>query len=190
MRRIALLVLLVSVTSTGCPTEGGEDAPPDSHAWYQGTSQATKPDGDPLGDASDKLLRRSVLPTVARIEEQVVEQDVNGDPIEVIATLTVVPEDSTFRVSFQDAYGLLEGNGLLSGGDDWDWTFWESTVVYQTGDLEGTTIQTEAELANGVLVSDTTIIDADGDLTVLVHSELQTVTEAAWQSAYAALIGG
>lgn len=185
--KISLLVVLLA----GCPTAADDDdLPPDTHSWFDGTSQATKPDGDPLGEAAQSLLRRSVLPTTDRIEEQVVELEEGGDPLEIIATLTVVAEDSTFRVNYQDIYGLVEGGGLLTGGADWQWTAWESTVEYQTGERAGTTILTTAELSDGVLVSDTEIVDADGDLTVLLHRELQSITEQAYQARYAEITGG
>ncbi len=188
---VVTLALCLLPLLAGCPTSGDDDdAPPDVHAWYEGTSQATKPDGEPLGDASEVVLRRSVLPTVDHIEEQLVERAPGEDALEVIATLTVVPEDSTFRVSYQDIYGLLEGEGLLSGGADWQWTTWESSVVYQTGERLGTTIHTTAELSDGVLVQDTEIVDGDGDLTVLSHTELQGITEQVWQARYAEIVGG
>lgn len=184
-------VLLFAAILSGCPSEGGDpELPPDNHAWFDGTVVATKPDGEPLGDPAQSLWRRSVLPTVDRIEEQIVELEVGGDPLETIATATVVAEDSTFRVSYQDAYGLLEGNGLLTGGDDWQWTSWESTVVYQTGEREGTTIMVEAEIVDGQLLADTQIVDGDGDLTTLLRTELESISESTWQARYAELIGG
>ena len=183
-------LLLLTSCLVGCPTDGGLDPPADTHAWYDGTSVSTKPDGAPLGEPFDVVLRRSVLPTVERIEEQRVEREIGGDPLETIATLTVVAADSTFRVSYQDAFGLLEGNGLLTGGDDWGWTQWESTVVYQSGEREGTTVQSTAELAGGLLVIDTQVVDGDGDLTTLLHAELDVISEATFQARYVELIGG
>ena len=191
MRSSAATLIPMLLLLAGCPTSGDDDdAPPDSHAWFEGTSQATKPDGEPLGDPSESLLRRSVLPTVDRIEEQLLEREPGDDALETIATLTVVPEDSTFRVSYQDPYGLVEGFGLLSGGPDWQWTIWESNVEYQTGERLGTTIHTLAELSQGVLVMDIEVVDADGDLTVPLHRELESITEQTYQARYSELIGG
>ncbi|MCO4772044.1 MAG: hypothetical protein KDA24_18575 [Deltaproteobacteria bacterium] len=185
------LLLLAAIPLAGCPSDGGEgSAPPDTHAWYEGTVTSTKPDGDPLGDPSVSLLRRSTLPGSERIEEQWVEIDDGGVAFDVIVSLTVVAEDGTYRAQYQDEFGVLEGVGALTRGDDWAWTAWESQIEYTSGPITGTSLQTVAEVAGGTLSMDTDVIGADSTLEVIEVRELEAISEATFDARYAELIGG
>lgn len=187
--RISLASILVSATLAGCPTEGAEDPPPDSHDWFVGTVTATKPDGDPLSDPSVSLMRRSTLPGQERIEEQVVELDTDGFAFEVIASLTVVAEDSTFRTQYQDEFGVLEGFGSFTDGPDWAWTAWDSQVEYTSGSLLGTSVQSVGALDGGAVSIETQVIGADSVLEVIEIRELSAVSESDFDAEYNALLG-
>jgi hypothetical protein len=173
----------------GCPSGGGEEPPPDSHAYYEGTVVATKPDGEPLGDPSVSLLRRSHLPADARIEDQVIELDDGGVPLEILASSTVVAADATYRTQYQDDFGVLEGFGALTAGEDWAWTAWEGQVEYTSGPLVGTTLRSAALLEGSELSIDTEVIGAGGDLEVIEVRTLSGVSEATFTARYAELLG-
>jgi len=184
-----LLALGSAILCAGCPTGDAEPAA-DSHAWFEGTVVATKPDGEALGDPSVSLLRRSTLPGAERIEEQIVELDDGGVGLEVLASWTVVADDGTLRTQYQDAFGVLEGVGSLLDGEDWAWTAWESQVEYTTGELVGTTRQSEGVLAGGTLRIETEVIGADSELEVIEVRELESISESAFDASYAAVLGG
>ena len=190
MQHLSRAALALAVlTAAGCPTDGGDPAPPDSESWFEGTITATKPDGDPLGDPSVSLLKRSTLPALERIDEQIVELDDGGVALEVLAASTVVAEDGTFRTQYQDEFGVLEGFGAMTAGEDWAWTAWESQVEYTSGPLEGTTLQSTALLDGATLTIETDVIGADSVLEVIEVRELTVQTEADWESRYAELLG-
>lgn len=191
MTRVAHVLLCSSLAGlVGCPAGGGEEPPAPVHSWYEGTLTATKPEGDPLGEPTVSLLRRSVLPAEERIEERWVELDENGTAFDVIASITVALEEGTFRSLYQDEFGVLEGFGSFLNGDDWAWTAWEAQVEYTSGELTGTSLRTLAEVAGGVLTADTEVIGSDSVLEVIEVRELEAISEATFDQRAAELLGG
>ncbi len=173
----------------GCPSSG-EEAPPDSTTWYEGTLTATKPDGDPLGDPVASLLRRTLKPGEERIEEQWVEVDEDGLGFEVLSSQVVTADDLTFTLQYQDYHGLLEGFGSLDRGDDWAWTAWQSQAEYVTGDITGSQLQSLAEVEGTALEVTTDVLGADSMLEVIEVRELTEVSEATFNARRDELLGG
>ena len=188
--RTVLISILVIPTLAGCPVDDGEPPPDDSRAWFVGTVTSTKPDGEPLGEPSMSLLQRSTLPGTERLEDQIVELDSGGFPFEVIASLTVVVDDSTFRTQYQDEFGVLEGFGSFTDGPDWGWTAWDSQVEYTSGSLQGTSVQSQGVIQGGTLTIQTDVIGADSVLEVIELRELDSVSEGEFISQYNELLGG
>ena len=136
------------------------------------------------------LLQRSTLPGTERLEDQIVELDSGGFPFEVIASLTVVVDDSTFRTQYQDEFGVLEGFGSFTDGPDWGWTAWDSQVEYTSGSLQGTSVQSQGVIQGGTLTIQTDVIGADSVLEVIELRELDSVSEGEFISQYNELLGG
>jgi len=182
-------VLLGLCFLLGCPSEG-EEAPPDSTTWYEGTLTATKPDGDPLGDPVPSLLRRTHMPADERIEEQWIEVDESGLGFEVLSSQVVTAEDGTFTLQYQDEFGLLEGFGSLDRGDDWAWTAWQSQAEYVSGEITGSQLLSLAEVEGGVLEITTDVLGADSELEVIEVRALTEVSEATFTTRRGELLGG
>jgi hypothetical protein len=147
--------------------------------FLQGDSQYSDATGTPRGDPSETLLRRTVNPQDASLEEYVITVD-HRDVATYTVLGTIDPAAATWTFSFADSYGTLGGDGAFLAGDTWAWTQWQSTSTYMDGTYAGTYVTSEDSVSAEGLVANKVIHNAGGDATGSIVETLALVSEADW----------
>jgi hypothetical protein len=152
--------LLPLIACTGAAplddTAGQTDPVEPTVQHFEGQSQYYGPGGAALGAPSEVLLRRTVTPADASLEEVVYTRD--GAEVSIYTLLwDIDPAAGTWTFSFADAYGTFEGSGTFLGGETWAWNVWESVSTYVDGPYAGSyvtsadTVDAEGLVAHNLL---------------------------------------
>ncbi|MDP2314243.1 MAG: hypothetical protein Q8P41_15175 [Pseudomonadota bacterium] len=166
-------------TASTDDTGGGAPLPP-AVLYLSGDSQYYDSDGVARGRPTSELLRRTVTPEDASLEERVIEK--SGGAAEEYLLLGVIdPDGPTWTYSFTTADGTLEGSGTFDEGETWAWTAWHSTSTFVDGDYAGWTIESEDRLDGDTFTASKAFHDATGAGQGTVEETLAVIDAETWE---------
>ncbi|MDP2309802.1 MAG: hypothetical protein Q8P18_27530 [Pseudomonadota bacterium] len=182
-----LLLLACTAPPAGPDTaelDTGGESPALSVLYLSGESQYYDVDGVPVGRASKQLLRRTVDPASATLEERVLEKSA-GAVEEFTITAEIDPAGPTWTFGFDTGDGRIEGNGTFDEGETWEWTAWHSTSTLVGGSSDGWTILSEDRLDGDTFTAHKAFSDATGAAQGTTEEILAVIDQETWDVAAA-----
>lgn len=174
--------LLALAAVTACSGSGADDSgstPDDSGlpdatvVDYIGTSDGQAPDGSYVAPTEELLFIRTVDPAASTISEHVWTVGQRGDVTEYELVHDVDVVAGTFTSTWVTDDGTFLVTGAYDAGEDWAWTAWHSTSVYQDGTNAGLRVESVDHVDDsGVAHADKQVYDAAGTETYLIVEEL------------------
>lgn len=193
---LATLSALVLAACSGSPVADSDSAPnselPDATTThYLGTSDGQTPDGSYAAPTEELLFIRIVDPPASSITEQVwdVAERNAVTSYELVHAVDVTTE--TFTSTWVTEDGTILVTGGYDAGDDWSWTAWHSTSVYQDGTYAGMTITSVDHMDDaGVNTAEKVVFDANGTETWNIVEVLTPCSEEDFDTEFEAVAAG
>jgi hypothetical protein len=178
--------MLLSLLACTAPKDGDDTAatpalPDPTVRYLVGSSQYYDNDGTALGPPSDELLRRTVTPASAALEE-IVDERSGRDVSTYTVTGTIDPDAPGWTFSFTTEQGTIAGEGTYDAGETWAWTAWHSSSTFTDGDYVGWTVASTDVLDGDSFTARKAIADETGAPQGSTDETLTLVDEATWST--------